>query len=77
MNETQADPVMLARAERGLTQAALAVKAKVRHATISEIERGMKRPRAKTLAKLAKALRVNLGDLLAHYQQHQQPGAAK
>jgi transcriptional regulator with XRE-family HTH domain len=54
------------RTERGLTQAELADKAGVRRATVSDWENEQrKRPVFDVLEKLAKALGVEPGDLLA------------
>lgn len=60
-------PLTIARAERGMTQAEVARRAKIRVATVNEIENGKKRPHASTLGKIAKVLRVSLPKLLDHY----------
>lgn len=52
------------RRRRGLTQAALARRAKLRQATISNIERGRIIPRVSTLQRLARVLRVPLKNLI-------------
>ena len=69
MNE--ASPLTLARAERGMTQAEVARRAKIRVATVNEIENGKKRPHASTLGKIAKVLRISLPKLLAYYHGKQ------
>jgi transcriptional regulator with XRE-family HTH domain len=51
------------RAEKGLTMDALEERTGVSKRTISEIERGMRAPQALTLAKLAGALGVDMGEL--------------
>jgi transcriptional regulator with XRE-family HTH domain len=56
--------IHLFRKQSGLTQAALAEKAKISNEFMSGIERGAKLPSLPTLAKLAAALRVNLKDIL-------------
>jgi len=55
--------IYLFRKENGLTQAALAEKAKISNEFMSGIERGTKLPSILTLEKLAAALRVNPKDL--------------
>jgi transcriptional regulator with XRE-family HTH domain len=55
--------VHLFRKQNGLTQAALAEKAKISNEFMSGIERGAKLPSLLTLEKLATVLRVNLKDL--------------
>ena len=52
------------RAERGLTLRQAAERARVRPATLSDIEHGRSQPHDVTLAKIAKAYGVPLGDLL-------------
>jgi transcriptional regulator with XRE-family HTH domain len=52
------------RKRRKLTQAALAEKVGVHTMTISRLERGDRQPSMGMLQKLAKALKVNLKDLL-------------
>ena len=52
------------RARRGLTQTALANRAGVHQVTIARLESGTRRPGLAVLEKLAKALRVNVSDLL-------------
>lgn len=51
------------RRDRELSQEALAHAAGLHPKHLSEIERGNKDPRATTLARLADALRVSVGDL--------------
>ncbi len=53
------------RKERGLTQRELADASGVDPATISQIERGNRRPHLETLDSLADALGVEVGDFLA------------
>ena len=68
--------IYLFRKENGLTQAALAEKAKISNEFMSGIERGAKLPSLLTLEKLAGALRVNPKDLFnfdeAGYRRIQQ-----
>ncbi len=52
------------RAEKGLTMDALEERTGVSKRTISELERGMRAPQALTLAKIARALGVDLDELL-------------
>lgn len=51
------------RKQRGLTQAALAEKARISNEFMSSVERGAKLPSLPTLQAIAHALRVNLKDL--------------
>jgi transcriptional regulator with XRE-family HTH domain len=60
--------VHLFRKQNGLTQAALAEKAKISNEFMSGIERGVKLPSLATLQRLALSLKVNLKDLL-HFDQ--------
>ncbi len=53
------------RRRRGLTQAVLAQRAKVRQATVSDIENGRIIPRVSTLQRLARVLRVPLRNLIS------------
>jgi len=52
------------REKKGLTQEKLAFEANLNRAYIGYIERGERNPSTDTLAKLAKALKVSLKDLL-------------
>ncbi len=52
------------RAERGLTQAALAKRAGVTLSYIGRLEIGMHDPQLSSLRKLAKALKVTVGELV-------------
>jgi XRE family transcriptional regulator, fatty acid utilization regulator len=52
------------RAERGLTQAVLAKRAGVTLSYIGRLEIGRHDPQLSTLRKLAKALKVTLGELV-------------
>mgnify|MGYP001246041887 CR=1 FL=1 len=52
------------RKKLGLSQEQLAFKAKIDMTSVSEIESGLRNPSLKTLAKLAKALEVELHQLL-------------
>lgn len=52
------------RAERGLTQAALAKRAGVTLSYIGRLEIGMHDPQLSTLMKLAKALKVSVAELV-------------
>ena len=58
-------PVRVWRKHRGLTLAALARKAGIAQSYVSEIENGKKRGSMRAIAALAKALRVDIEDLLA------------
>lgn len=55
--------IYLFRKQNGLTQAALAEKARISNEFMSGIERGAKLPSLSTLEKIGGALRVNLKDL--------------
>ena len=57
-------PLTAWRKAAGLTQAALAEKSGQRAATISDIESGKTDPRLSTLQALAKALRLEIGDIV-------------
>lgn len=52
------------REERGLTQERLAKKSGVSHGYIARLEIGMHDPSLSTLAKLAKALKVTVAELV-------------
>jgi transcriptional regulator with XRE-family HTH domain len=52
------------REERGLTQERLAKQAGVSHGYLARLEIGMHDPSLNTLAKLAKALKVTVSDLV-------------
>jgi Zn-dependent peptidase ImmA (M78 family)/DNA-binding XRE family transcriptional regulator len=52
------------RADRGLSQADLAEKSGLSRLTLGKIERGEVMPRSETLSELAKALRVDLAELI-------------
>ena len=52
------------REKRGLTQDELARKSWIHRVTLSNIERGAEQPTLDTLSRIAKALRVPVGDLL-------------
>ena len=52
------------RLDRQLTQEVLAAKAGVSRVELGKIERGVVVPRARTLAELAKALAVPVGELV-------------
>ncbi len=52
------------RSELGMTQEALAKKARLARAYIARLEVGQHDPSLSTLIKLAKALKVKVGDLL-------------
>jgi transcriptional regulator with XRE-family HTH domain len=56
--------IRLLRLDPKLSQAMLAKRAKVSQATIAQIEMGRKTPSIATLAKLAKALKVEPWELL-------------
>lgn len=59
-----AHPLTAWRKAAGLTQAALAELSGQRAATISDIENGRTDPRLSTLRALAKALRLEIGDIV-------------
>jgi transcriptional regulator with XRE-family HTH domain len=52
------------REKRGLTQETLARRAWIHRVTLSNIERGAEEPTVETLQRIARALRVPVGDLL-------------
>jgi DNA-binding XRE family transcriptional regulator len=58
-------PVRVWREHRGLTLGALAKASGIAQSYVSEIENGKKRGSVRALAALAKALRVDIEDLLA------------
>ena len=57
------------RERRGLTQEALADKARIHRVSLANIERGAKLPTLDTLERLAKALRVSMRDFFPPKQQ--------
>jgi len=59
----------IARAEAGMTLEELGAASGVAFSTISKIERGVTKPQAATLHKLAQALRVNVADLLGEEER--------
>jgi transcriptional regulator with XRE-family HTH domain len=58
------ETIKLYRDKRGLTQAALALKAKITNVQLCRIERGRVAAKTETLRKIAAALRVPLRELL-------------
>ena len=56
--------LIIERARRGLTRQELAKRSGVNAHTISDVERGLRQPRATTLARLAEALELDPEDLL-------------
>ena len=57
--------IKLIRTKLGLTQDDLVKKADVKHTTLTKIESGVvKKPGVQTIAKIAKALEVQIEDLL-------------
>ena len=62
------DRVRARRGELGLSQEALAHRAGLQRAYIGQLETGMRSPGLETLAKLAKALEMDLGDLVEGLQ---------
>jgi transcriptional regulator with XRE-family HTH domain len=52
------------REKRGLTQEGLARRAWIHRVTLANIERGAEQPTVDTLQRIARALRVPVGDLL-------------
>jgi transcriptional regulator with XRE-family HTH domain len=61
---TIGEKLRAAREAKGLTQFQLAVKATVQPITVSSIEVGRNQPTVQTLCRLAKALGVEVQDLL-------------
>ena len=57
-------PLRVWREHRGLSQAELAVRAKVRQATVSRIESGDRAGKVQVLHALAEALKIDIDDLL-------------
>lgn len=53
------------RTQAGITQRELSIRSGVNPQTISEIERGIANPTLSTLSALARALKVELSELLA------------
>lgn len=53
------------RAEKGLSQEELAGRADLHASEISRLERGVREPRLRTLARLARALGVPVGELVS------------
>jgi transcriptional regulator with XRE-family HTH domain len=52
------------RARRGMTQEALAARARINRVTLARLERAQHPPNLDTLERIARALRVNLVDLV-------------
>ena len=52
------------RARRGMTQEALAAKARINRVTLARLERAQHPPNLDTLERIARALRVRLVDLV-------------
>ncbi len=66
---TLAEKIRTRRIELSLTQEQLAIKATIPYTTLSKIENGfVLNPTVKTLKKIAKALEVNIEDLVKHVQ---------
>lgn len=65
LRTTFAERVQAKRLELGLTQTQLASRAKTTQSAISEIESGDHSPNLDTIARIAKALRCKVLDLLA------------
>jgi transcriptional regulator with XRE-family HTH domain len=64
-DQTLASAIRRLRVERGVTQEALAFNAQVTIATLSRIERGVTNPAWPTLKKIANALHITPGELVA------------
>ena len=64
------DELRAARESAGLTQEALAAKAKMDRAYISEIERGKADPSVTSLIRLCQALGVRASTILARVERH-------
>jgi transcriptional regulator with XRE-family HTH domain len=58
--------VRQARANKGWSQEVLAEKAGLNRSFLGEIERGSSMPSLATIAKIARALNINMSTLLAH-----------
>lgn len=63
------DRIRQRRDELGLTQAALAFKSEIHYSYIGSLETGGRNPSVDLLARLAKALDMDLGDLVAGLQR--------
>jgi transcriptional regulator with XRE-family HTH domain len=59
-----AQRVVALRQERGMSQAALAAKARVNRVTIARLEAALHPPNIETLDRIARALGVRLADLV-------------
>jgi transcriptional regulator with XRE-family HTH domain len=76
MYSTLATKLRVLRAERGLTVREVAERSGVAKETISQAERGERRPYDRTLAKLAKAYGVPVEELLGPAESEEKPPAA-
>jgi len=56
--------IVVLRQTRGLSQEALAKKSRLNRVTLARLERAMHPPNLDTLDRIARALRVKLGDLV-------------
>jgi transcriptional regulator with XRE-family HTH domain len=63
------DLLRKARLDRGLSQHALAATAELHHTHISLLERGQREPTLDTLVRLARALDITPGELVAPLQR--------
>lgn len=63
------DRIRSRRDELGLSQEALAHRAGLQRAYIGQLETGMRSPELETLAKLARGLEIDLGDLVAGLEE--------
>jgi transcriptional regulator with XRE-family HTH domain len=61
--------LLRARLDRGLSQDALAAAAELHHTHISLLERGRRDPTLETLVRLARALGLTPGELVAQLQR--------
>ena len=59
-----AERVAALRARRGMTQEALAARARINRVTLARLERAQHPPNLDTLERIARALRVQLVDLV-------------
>lgn len=64
MSEWKRNRLRMIRAEKRLTQHAVAQRMGVSQATYWQLETAVREPDAETRARIARALRVNVGDLL-------------
>jgi transcriptional regulator with XRE-family HTH domain len=75
IQEAHLEQLMIERARRGLSRRELAKRSGVNEHTISEAERGIRKPRATTVARLAEALGLEPEDLLGKGQAPSLPAS--